>query len=54
LKRNGIPQERLSRLRAPAGIDIGAESPEEIGLSILAEIVATRRAKPNKKFTVSS
>ena len=45
LEKNGIAPERLSRLRAPAGIDIGAESPEEIALSILAEIVTERRRK---------
>jgi xanthine dehydrogenase accessory factor len=32
-----------SRLRAPAGLDIGADGPEEIALSIMAEIIAERR-----------
>ncbi|RDI94668.1 XdhC/CoxI family protein [Meiothermus sp. QL-1] len=35
--------EQLARLRNPIGVDIGAESPEEIALSALAEIVALRR-----------
>jgi xanthine dehydrogenase accessory factor len=35
--------ERLSALHSPAGLDIGAVTPEEIALSILAEIVAVRR-----------
>jgi molybdenum cofactor cytidylyltransferase len=39
----GIAHEKLERVRAPAGINIGAQSPEEIALSILAEIVAERR-----------
>ena len=39
----GIAREKLERVRAPAGINIGAQSPEEIALSILAEIVAERR-----------
>ena len=43
LERNGIARECLSRLHAPAGIEIGAEEPEEIALSIMAEIVADRR-----------
>lgn len=43
LEKNGITKEQLSRLRAPAGIDIGAESPEEIALSVMAEIVSMRR-----------
>lgn len=44
LRSQGVPQSRLSNVRSPAGLDIGAESPEEIALSILAEIVAERRS----------
>jgi xanthine dehydrogenase accessory factor len=40
---NGIARERLAKLRAPAGLDLGAITPDEIALSILAEIVAARR-----------
>jgi xanthine dehydrogenase accessory factor len=39
----GIPAERLAALRAPAGLDLGAETAEEIALSILAELVQVRR-----------
>ena len=35
--------EELSRLRAPVGLHIGAEAPEEVALSILAELMAWRR-----------
>ena len=38
-----IPDERLAALRAPAGLDLGAETAEEIALSILAELVQVRR-----------
>ena len=41
----GLPDERLAALRAPAGIDLGAETPEEIALSILAELVQVRRGR---------
>jgi len=41
----GIPSERLAELRGPAGIPIGAVTPEEIALSILADIVQARRRK---------
>jgi molybdenum cofactor cytidylyltransferase len=43
LQRKGVAADRLARLRAPAGLDIGAKEPEEIALSIMAEIVAERR-----------
>ena len=39
----GADAARLSALHSPAGLDIGAVTPEEIALSILAEIVAVRR-----------
>ena len=39
----GIAAERLEALRAPAGLDIGAVTPEEIALSVLSEIVRERR-----------
>lgn len=41
----GVPDERLAALRAPAGLDLGAETPEEIALSILAELVQVRRGR---------
>jgi xanthine dehydrogenase accessory factor len=43
LERSGVTKPALARLHAPIGLDLGAQSPEEIALSILAEIVATRR-----------
>lgn len=43
LKEAGIDDEQLARLHAPIGLDIGAQSPEEIALSILAEITASQR-----------
>jgi len=43
LREAGFDEEQLSEVRAPVGLDIGAVSPEEVALSILAEIVAHRR-----------
>jgi xanthine dehydrogenase accessory factor len=43
LKEQGIGAERLAQVRAPAGLDIHASSPEEIAVSILAEIIQARR-----------
>jgi len=43
LRESGIPPDRLARLKYPAGLNIGAVTPEEIAVSILAEIVQVRR-----------
>jgi xanthine dehydrogenase accessory factor len=43
LVREGIPQECLGEVFTPIGLPIGAESPEEIALSIVAELVCIRR-----------
>ena len=45
LRERGVPQEKLQLVRAPAGLNLGASSPEEIAVSILAEIVQVRRAQ---------
>ncbi|MBM3940427.1 MAG: XshC-Cox1 family protein [SAR202 cluster bacterium] len=45
LLRRGIPLQRLKDVRAPIGLDLGGRSPEEIALSILAEIVAFRHGR---------
>jgi xanthine dehydrogenase accessory factor len=41
----GVSAEWLKRLHAPVGFDIGAVSPEEIAVSILAELIAVRRGR---------
>ena len=45
LTARGVDGRRLAALRAPAGLDLGAIGPEEIALSIIAEIVAFRRGR---------
>jgi xanthine dehydrogenase accessory factor len=43
LVREGVPVERLEAIHAPVGLDIGAETPEEIAVAIAAELVCLRR-----------
>lgn len=43
LLQQGVPLERLKQVRSPIGLDIGALTPEEIAVSIMAEIIMTRR-----------
>ena len=45
LHAEGLAEERLAALETPAGLDIGARTPEEIALSILARIVTVRRGE---------
>jgi xanthine dehydrogenase accessory factor len=55
LEGRGVRAEYLDRLKAPAGLDIGAVAPEEIAVSILAEIIHTRHAgKTEPLVTVSA
>jgi molybdenum cofactor cytidylyltransferase len=54
LELRGESPERLAKVRAPAGLNIGAEGPEEIALSILAEIVAENRSKGEGKSAAGS
>jgi xanthine dehydrogenase accessory factor len=42
----GVSDEVLSRVRTPAGLDLGAETPREIALAIMAEVVAVHRHGP--------
>ena len=43
LAAEGVPADRIERIFAPAGLDLGAVTPEEIALSIVSQMVALRR-----------
>ena len=44
LEREGVPREAFERIFAPMGLEIGAVTPEEIAVSVVAEMIAVRRA----------
>jgi xanthine dehydrogenase accessory factor len=44
LEKEGIPRESFDKVFAPMGLEIGAEMPEEIAISVVAEMIAVRRA----------
>ena len=50
LAQRGVAPERLAMLKAPAGLDLGAITPEEIAVSIIAEIVAGRRGRQRREI----
>jgi len=51
LELKGAPPEKLAKVHAPAGLSIGAETPEEIALSIMAEIVSEIRTSGGSKIS---
>jgi xanthine dehydrogenase accessory factor len=48
LREEGMPEEQIARLHAPIGLAIGANTPEEIAVSIIAEVVAARHGLTGK------
>ena len=52
LREEGFAAAQLEKVRAPIGLDIGAVSPEEVALAILAEIVAERRGGKGRSLSV--
>ena len=49
LLEDGLTEEQLQRLHGPIGLEIGAGTPEEIALSIMAEVVARRNSSGNHR-----
>lgn len=46
MRRQGVPDAELACLRCPVGLDIGAESPMELAVAIVAELIAARAGCP--------
>lgn len=51
LRDAGVTEAELARLHSPIGLDLGARTPEETALSIVAEIVAERRGGSGRPLT---
>jgi xanthine dehydrogenase accessory factor len=51
LVERGVPREELAGVHAPLGLEIGAQSPDEIAVSILAEMIAVRRGVDPSRST---
>lgn len=54
LLKQGISESRLRQIHAPIGLDLGGRSPEEIALSIMAEVVAWRHDRKGEAMTMAS
>ncbi|HEX3091854.1 MAG TPA: XdhC family protein [Candidatus Angelobacter sp.] len=54
LRAGGLPENQLGRLRAPAGLNIDAKTPEEIAVSVLAEIIQVRGEKSSPASQVEA
>jgi xanthine dehydrogenase accessory factor len=50
----GVEEELLERIAAPIGLDLGAVSPEETALSIMAEVVAVRNGRDGGRLSQAS
>jgi xanthine dehydrogenase accessory factor len=50
----GVSAESIARVRGPIGLDIGADTPDEMAISILAEIIAVRHGRAGGSLTEAS
>lgn len=53
LQQQGVSQSMLDRVHAPIGLELQAETPEEIAVSIMAEIIAARRGGDGRRMKVT-
>lgn len=51
LQRDGVPDQKIRSIFAPVGLDIAAETPEEIAVAIVGELIRVRRVKKTTKQT---
>jgi xanthine dehydrogenase accessory factor len=54
LKQQGVPEEKIARVHSPIGLELQAETPEEIAVSILAEILMMRNKGTGKQMKMGN
>jgi len=54
LREAGVGEEQLARVYAPVGLDLGAQTPEEIALSVIAEIIMLRQGGQGHSLSARS
>ena len=54
LQARGVPADRLARLHAPIGLDIGAATPQEIAVAVFAEVLAKRTGRTGLPLSLGS
>ena len=47
----GVGEDDIARVQGPIGLDIGGETPEEMAVAIMAEMIAVRRGRPGGRLT---
>lgn len=52
LLENGIPEEKIARIHSPIGLELNAETPEEIAVSIMAEIIMLRNGGTGERMKI--
>ena len=54
LREWSVTDEQIERIHAPVGLSIGADTPEEIAISVVAELIAVRRAGSRRRGGVAA
>ncbi|WCE31697.1 selenium-dependent molybdenum cofactor biosynthesis protein YqeB [Vibrio sp. SCSIO 43137] len=54
LEQEGVSEERIQAIYSPIGMDIGAENPEEIAVSVIAELLQVKHNRAGKQLTLSN
>jgi xanthine dehydrogenase accessory factor len=53
LRRAGVPEDEIARIASPCGLDLGARTPAETAISILAEVIARRAGRTGRSLSTT-